>query len=84
MASPTNSTQLVGLMPAPEGVTPDFFSRTTTQTTFILLFAIMWGLATICVILRLYTRAILVKNVGWDEREYSIPDLMIVDKLKPS
>ncbi|KAM7188722.1 puromycin-sensitive aminopeptidase [Rhypophila sp. PSN 637] len=67
MANPTNLTQLVGVMPAPEGVTPDFFSRTSTQTTFIALFAIMWALASVGVVLRLYTRAFLVKNLGWDE-----------------
>ncbi|KAM7206070.1 puromycin-sensitive aminopeptidase [Naviculisporaceae sp. PSN 640] len=66
-APPSNSTEMVGLMPPPPGVTPDFFSIQPVQNTFTVVFAVFWGLATVALMLRIYTRAFLVKSLGWDE-----------------
>ncbi|KAI2770757.1 hypothetical protein F4815DRAFT_504628 [Daldinia loculata] len=56
----------VGIMPPPEGVTPDFYSRTSLQNTLIILFGVAFALATISVILRLYTALGIVKKLDWD------------------
>ncbi|KAM7219432.1 puromycin-sensitive aminopeptidase [Rhypophila decipiens] len=66
-APPSNSTEMVGLMPPPPGHTPDFYSITPIQNTFTVVFAVFWGLATVALILRVYTRAYIVKAIGWDE-----------------
>ncbi|KAL2166185.1 hypothetical protein VTG60DRAFT_3145 [Thermothelomyces hinnuleus] len=66
MAS-TNSTAMVGLMPPPPGVTPDFYHTTAVQVRFIIVFAVTFTLATIALLLRLYTRAFVVKSLGLDE-----------------
>ncbi|KAH6621293.1 hypothetical protein B0J18DRAFT_222709 [Chaetomium sp. MPI-SDFR-AT-0129] len=60
-------TAMVGLMPAPPGVTPDFFHTTEVQISFITVFAVTFALATIALVLRLYTRICVVKSVGFDE-----------------
>lgn len=64
----TNSTAMVGLMPPPPGVTPDFNHTTDVQVRFIIVFVVTFSLATIALLLRLYTRAFLVKSLGFDER----------------
>ncbi|KAL2141914.1 hypothetical protein VTI28DRAFT_1799 [Corynascus sepedonium] len=66
MAS-TDPTAWVGLMPPPPGVTPDFHHTTSVQLRFIIVFAVTYALATIALLLRLYTRAFVVKSVGFDE-----------------
>ncbi|KAI0099454.1 hypothetical protein F4814DRAFT_442981 [Daldinia grandis] len=56
----------VGIMPPPEGVTPDFYTWTSLQNTIVILFGVTFALATISVILRLYTAAYIVKKLDWD------------------
>ncbi|AEO59655.1 hypothetical protein MYCTH_2135030 [Thermothelomyces thermophilus ATCC 42464] len=58
---------MVGLMPPPPGVTPDFYHTTAVQVRFIIVFAVTFTLATIALLLRLYTRAFVVKSLGLDE-----------------
>ncbi|EAQ86420.1 hypothetical protein CHGG_07673 [Chaetomium globosum CBS 148.51] len=60
-------TAMVGLMPAPLGVTPDFYHTTPVQVAFMAVFGVTYTLATIALILRLYTRVFVVKSVGFDE-----------------
>jgi hypothetical protein len=62
------STTEVGVMPAPAGVTPDFHHTTSVQISFITVFAVTFALATIALVLRVYTRAFVVKSLGLDER----------------
>lgn len=71
MAS-TDPTAWVGLMPPPPGVTPDFHHTTSVQLRFIIVFAVTYALATIALLLRLYTRAFVVKSVGFDERMFAV------------
>ncbi|AEO68745.1 uncharacterized protein THITE_2118352 [Thermothielavioides terrestris NRRL 8126] len=66
MAS-TDPTVEVGVMPPPPGVTPDFHHTTPTQISFIAVFAVTFALATIALLLRVYTRAFVVKSLGLDE-----------------
>ncbi|KAI8957855.1 hypothetical protein F5Y11DRAFT_363263 [Daldinia sp. FL1419] len=56
----------VGIMPPPEGVTPDFYSWTSLQTTLLILFIVTFAIATILLILRLYTAFGIVKKMDWD------------------
>ncbi|KAK4446096.1 puromycin-sensitive aminopeptidase [Podospora aff. communis PSN243] len=60
-------TAMVGLMPPPPGVTPDFYRTTPVQVSFIVVFAVTFTLATLALILRLYTRAWIVKSISLDE-----------------
>jgi hypothetical protein len=63
----SNST-LVGLIPAPPGVVPDFniYHLTPTQMSFILAYSITLGLAFFTLSLRMYTRICIIKNFGLD------------------
>ncbi|KAG0646069.1 hypothetical protein D0Z07_8396, partial [Hyphodiscus hymeniophilus] len=59
----------VGLMPAPEGVTPDFniHHMTETQLSFILAYGITLGLAIISLGLRFQTRIFIMHAFGLDD-----------------
>ncbi|OJJ56532.1 hypothetical protein ASPSYDRAFT_134418 [Aspergillus sydowii CBS 593.65] len=62
------STEIVGAMPAPDGVVPDFsLTRTSVQQKFILTYATTLGIAIVLVLLRLYTRLYLLKSFGLDD-----------------
>ncbi|KAK4149764.1 puromycin-sensitive aminopeptidase [Chaetomidium leptoderma] len=65
--SSTDPTAMVGLMPAPPDVTPDFYHTTPVQISFIAVFTVTFALATIALLLRVYTRVMIVKSVGLDE-----------------
>lgn len=62
-------------MPPPEGVIPDFYRQTDLQHTLIVVYCVTFGLASVALAMRLYTRAFLVKNAGLDERESCAPSL---------
>ncbi|KAL2022656.1 hypothetical protein VTK56DRAFT_5000 [Thermocarpiscus australiensis] len=66
MAS-TDPTVEVGLMPPPPGVFPNFHHTTPVQISFIAVFAVTFALATIALLLRVYTRVLVVKSVGLDD-----------------
>jgi hypothetical protein len=62
------STEIVGAMPPPDGVTPDFsLTRTSVQQEFILTYASTLGIALLLLLLRLYTPLFLVKSFGLDD-----------------
>ncbi|KAH6850693.1 hypothetical protein B0I37DRAFT_119276 [Chaetomium sp. MPI-CAGE-AT-0009] len=71
MTSPASAsadpTAMVGMMPAPPGVTPDFYHTTPVQVSFMAVFGVTFALATIALLLRFYTRVFVVKSVGLDE-----------------
>lgn len=77
-------TALVGLMPAPPDVTPDFFHTTQVQVSFITVFAVTFALATIALVLRLYTRICVVKSVGFDERGSSTCPFSLSELVEPN
>ncbi|KAI1098641.1 hypothetical protein F4804DRAFT_115949 [Jackrogersella minutella] len=56
----------VGIMPPPDGVTPDFYSWTHLQQVLISVFSITFFLATAFLALRLYTTFVIVKKLDWD------------------
>lgn len=63
-----SSTEIVGAMPPPEGVTPDFsLTMTTVQHKFIVVYSITFGIAVLLLLLRLYTRAFIVRSLGLDD-----------------
>ena len=61
---------MVGMMPPPPGVIPDFYHTTSVQISFMAVFGVTFALATIALILRFYTRVFVVKSVGLDERRF--------------
>jgi hypothetical protein len=67
MAS-ADPTAQVGLLPLPPGVVADFNRTTDVQIAFMVVFGVSFGFATIALLLRVYTRAIVVKSIGFDER----------------
>lgn len=60
---------LVGLMPVPEGETADFHGTSDLQITILAVYITTSVLATFGLILRLYTGARLVRNLGLDACE---------------
>ncbi|EEA19213.1 integral membrane protein (Pth11), putative [Talaromyces marneffei ATCC 18224] len=61
-----SSTEIVGAMPPPEGVTPDFsLTMTTVQHKFIVVYSITFGIAVLLLLLRLYTRAFIVFSAAF-------------------
>ncbi|EXM15598.1 hypothetical protein RAB80_017576 [Fusarium oxysporum f. sp. vasinfectum] len=63
-----SSTQ-VGAMPPPDGVTPDFsggIGSTYLQSTLIIVYSVTFALATITMILRIYTAGWVAKKLSWD------------------
>jgi hypothetical protein len=68
MASAADPTAQVGLLPLPPGVVADFNRTTDVQIAFMVVFGVSFGFATIALLLRVYTRAIVVKSIGFDER----------------
>jgi hypothetical protein len=71
--------QPVGLMPAPDGVTPDFntYHRTETQISFISAYGITLGLAAITLGIRLYTRCCIVRSFGWDDGMHTVDNKFV-------
>lgn len=71
MASAGSSTTAeTGMMPPPAGVTPNFHQQTNLQHTLIVVYSVTFGLASLALALRIYTRAFIVKNSGLDERTF--------------
>ncbi|ORY63327.1 uncharacterized protein BCR38DRAFT_436534 [Pseudomassariella vexata] len=52
--------------PAPAGVTADFYSTSQLQLELLVVFGVTFGIATILLMLRLYTGLVLTKQLGWD------------------
>ncbi|KAJ4411697.1 hypothetical protein N0V82_008933 [Gnomoniopsis sp. IMI 355080] len=57
---------LTGLMPAPEGETPDFYGTSGLQVTILVVYITTSVLATIGLIVRLYTNVFLIRKLGLD------------------
>lgn len=68
-----NSTTLVGVMPAPSGVTANFDTSqlTDVQMSIILSFSITVGIAIISLALRIYTRLCIVHAFWWDDGKWT-------------
>lgn len=67
------SAEIVGAMPPPDGVVPDFsLTRTSVQQKFIVTYAITLGIAILLVLLRLYTRLFLLKSFGLDDCKFKL------------
>lgn len=63
-----STTTQVGVMPPPEGVTPDFRgNKTELQNRIIVVYATMTTLSTFVLGLRLYTRAFIRGLIGLDD-----------------
>lgn len=60
---------LTGLMPAPDGETPDFYGTSGLQVTILVVYITTSVLATIGLIVRLYTNVFLIRKLGLDACE---------------
>ncbi|KAL8664813.1 MAG: hypothetical protein Q9168_007835, partial [Polycauliona sp. 1 TL-2023] len=56
-----------GLFPAPLGVTPEYENPDWNSCGIIPLMCIFIPLSTICLVVRLYTKARIIKVVGWED-----------------
>jgi hypothetical protein len=63
----TERDEIIGTLPPPPGVIPDFEHPESVGHRVIIAIAIFFPLATLVLFLRIYTRAILVRNVGSDD-----------------
>lgn len=57
---------LVGLMPVPEGDTADFYGTSDLQVTILVVYITTSVLATVGLIVRLYTNIFLIQKLGLD------------------
>lgn len=63
--------QDVGGMPPPEGVTPDFDGSSPLQKSIVVIYSCTFAVATILLMLRLYTGIVIVRKLDWDIRKLS-------------
>ncbi|KAH8595300.1 hypothetical protein B0O99DRAFT_572012 [Bisporella sp. PMI_857] len=63
----TERDEIVGSLPPPPGVIPDFEHPESRGYQVIIAIAVLFPLATLFLVLRIYTRAIIVRNVGSDD-----------------
>ncbi|KAH6700564.1 hypothetical protein BKA61DRAFT_681673 [Leptodontidium sp. MPI-SDFR-AT-0119] len=68
----TERDEIVGVILPPPGVIPDFEHPESRGYQIILANAILFPLVTLFVVLRIYTRAIIVRNVGSDDCQDAI------------
>jgi hypothetical protein len=61
------SEQIVGLLPPPPGVTPDFDHPISIAYRLVITIAICLSTSTIVVLLRLYTNCFIVHIIGADD-----------------
>ncbi|RDL31332.1 uncharacterized protein BP5553_09541 [Venustampulla echinocandica] len=64
-----NSTQpkIIGSLPPPPGVVPNFIDPPDQTTSLVIVHAICLFLVTCCVAMRLYTRQFITGKYGWDD-----------------
>lgn len=66
----------IGYLDAPSGVVPDFNrGLTSVQIIIIVLFSVTYALATLFLVLRLYTSAFINKGVDVGDCELDYPEL---------
>lgn len=61
-----------GLRSPPPGVTPNFINPESQGHLVVIVAAITLTFAVLAVLMRIYTRALIVRRLGWDDCEYSI------------
>ncbi len=61
-----------GLQPPP-GVSPNFVNPENYQNKIIASYTVFLTIATIFTAARLYTRAVIVKSIAWEDCKYSLP-----------
>lgn len=62
-----SDTELVGIVPPPEGVTPDFHGVSAVQKRFITVYSATLWLAVVSLVVRVYTRTRINKTFGVDD-----------------
>ncbi|KAL2679109.1 hypothetical protein Neosp_009870 [[Neocosmospora] mangrovei] len=65
--------QDVGAMPPPKGVTPDFDGSTTLQHSVVIVYSCTFAIATLTLVLRLYSASAIVRKLDWDIRKFGRP-----------
>ena len=70
--------EMLGALPPPPGITPNFVNPPSTQTTIIAIMVACLVVTTVCVALRLYTKLYVLQKLGWEDRtwELSFEDLV--------
>lgn len=63
----SNATHIVGGLAPPPGVTPNFVNPDSLHTEWVLTISICLVFPTIFIILRMYTKLILIKSLGWED-----------------
>lgn len=68
----------IGVMAAPPGVIPDFEVQSSLQRTLIILVSITFALATLFLLTRLYTSAIILKELVLDDGMFTASEFLFI------
>ena len=60
--------EIVGALPPPPGITPNFVNPYSAQTAIIAVLVACLVITTVLVASRLYTKLCVIKELGWEDR----------------
>ena len=60
--------EIVGALPPPPSITPNFVSPYTAQTAIIIVLVACLVITTVLDASRLYTKLYVIKEMGWEDR----------------
>ncbi|MCJ1424105.1 hypothetical protein MMC29_001992 [Sticta canariensis] len=67
MGADSNATSIIGGLPPPPGVTPNFVNPESLHSEWVLMMSMCLAFTTIFVGLRLYTKLVIIKSHGWED-----------------
>lgn len=65
------------VMPPPAGMQSNFDGSTYLQHTLIVVYSVTFAIATLTLVLRLYTRVAIIRGLGLDERKKSLQKYLL-------
>ena len=75
MGSHSNATHIIGGLPPPPGVTPNFVNPESLHTEWVLMMSMCLTFTTIFICVRMYTKLVIIKSHGWEDCKLSSYDL---------
>ena len=71
-SNPVTPVEPPGIFPAPPGVTPNYINPVVKDSGFVPLAAVFTPIATICLVLRLYTKAQIIRLLGGEDAAITV------------
>lgn len=75
MGADSNATSIIGGLPPPPGVTPNFVNPESLHSEWVLMMSMCLTFTTIFVFLRMYTKLVIIKSHGWEDCKLRPNDL---------